>query len=53
MMTVRPHFRTAALALLAVVAFAALAVGCSFSRPAPVKQEYLLDVPSLQPVAKS
>jgi len=53
MMTARPQFRTSAPAMLAAVAFAALAVGCSFSRPAPVKQEYLLEVPSPPPVAKS
>ena len=51
MMTARPQFRTSAPAMLAAVAFAALAVGCSFSRPAPVKQEYLLEVPSPPPVA--
>jgi cholesterol transport system auxiliary component len=53
MMTARPQIRTSAPAMLAAVAFAALAVGCSFSRPAPVKQEFLLEVPSPPPVAKS
>ena len=48
----RSLLRHHAPAMLAAVAFAALAGGCSFSRPAPVKQEYLLDVPSPPPVAK-
>ena len=52
-MTARPHFRSSAPAILAAVAFAALAVGCSLSRPAPVKQEFLLEVPSPPPLAKS
>ena len=53
MMTARPYFRTPAPALLAALAVVALAAGCSLSRPAPVKQEYLLEVPSPPPVAKS
>jgi uncharacterized lipoprotein YmbA len=52
MMTARSPLRTPAPAILAAVAFAALAGGCSFSRPAPVKQEYLIEVPSSPPVAK-
>jgi ABC-type uncharacterized transport system auxiliary subunit len=52
-MTARTLLRSHAPAILAAVAFAALAGGCSFSRPAPVKQAYLLEVPSPPPVAKS
>jgi len=51
-MTVRSLFRQHAPVILGAVAFAALAGGCSFSRPSPVKQEYLLEVPSPPPVAK-
>jgi len=55
MMIARPHLRTPAPALVAAVALVALATlagGCSFSRPAPVKQAFLLEVPSPPPVAK-
>ena len=51
-MTARTLLRSHAPAILAAVAFAALAGGCSFTRPAPVKQSYLLEVPSPPPVAK-
>jgi cholesterol transport system auxiliary component len=50
MMTARPHRRLTVAASLAVVALAALAGGCSFSRPALVKQVYLVEPPT-PPVA--
>ena len=56
MMTARPHPRTPAPVLgaaLALVVLAVLVAGCSFSRPAPVKQAFLLEVPSPPPVAKA
>ena len=54
-MIARLQPRTPAPALAAAVALAALATlvgGCSFSRPAPVKQAFLLEAPSPPPVAK-
>ena len=53
MMTARPQFRTSAPAMLAAVAFAALAVGCSFSRPHPSSRNSCSRCRRRPPVAKS
>jgi uncharacterized lipoprotein YmbA len=51
MMTSRPRPGIHVSATVATVALAALAGGCSLSRPAPVKQVFLVDVPALTAAA--
>lgn len=56
MMIARPPRRTPAPTTVAVVALAALvaiAGGCSLSRPAPVKQVFLIDSPAPPPAAST
>ncbi len=52
-MTARPFCSFTAAAALAVCSLAALTGGCSFSRPAPVKQVYLVEAPTPPVAAKS
>ncbi len=50
MMTARPHWYPTVVTALAV---AALAAGCSFSRPAPVKQVVLVEAPTPPAAART
>jgi uncharacterized lipoprotein YmbA len=56
MMTARPLCRICApttVAAVALVALVAIGGGCSLSRPAPVKQVFLIDSPAPPPVAST
>ena len=55
-MTARPLCRSCApttVAAVALAAFVAIAGGCSLSRPAPVKQVFLIDSPAPPPAASA
>ena len=56
MMTARPLCRICTpttVAAVALAAFVAIAGGCSWSRPAPVKQVFLIDAPTPPPAAST
>ena len=52
-MTARPRPSTLLSTFVAAVALAVLAGGCSFSRPAPVKQVFLVETPAPPAAAKA